>query len=207
MSDSPAIPLPKASNLGLESRILRTGITAFPGVESQTSPDPAFSNRKDLENVKFDEQEEDSADNDLLENSSSKEIVWRYLTFETELPHPTSLLPSIHPTTGNDHGPPPEPPNLAKYTNPFDWSPKKKDFTIWVACAITALTAYAAGSYSPGVAQMSAEWGVSNVAVLVGITTFTSGMLSKEELTQSWENEFNTLLRICCSPYGSSPIF
>lgn len=178
MSDSPAIASPNASTLEVQNQILRTGITTFPEVESRRSSDPAISNSKDLQNEKFDEQGEDMADNEL-ENSSSKEIVWRYLTFETELPHPTSLLPSIHPTADKDHGPPPEPPNLTKYMNPFDWSTKKKNFTIWVACAITALTAYAAGSYSPGVAQMSAEWGVSNVAVLVGITTFTSGMLSK----------------------------
>lgn len=132
-----------------------------------------------MENEKHKEQEEDFSDNDLPVSSSTEEIVWRYLTFETELPHPTSLLPSIHPTTATGHGTPPEPPNLAKYTNPFDWTEKRKNFTIWVACAITALTAYAAGSYTPGVAQMSAEWGVSNVAVLVGITTFTTGMLPK----------------------------
>ncbi|KAJ4366651.1 hypothetical protein N0V95_000152 [Ascochyta clinopodiicola] len=175
MSASPEIELPKDSELGIENSGHSTGIAAFPDADFRRSSDPAFGHTKDLENEKFDEQEGDSSDNDCPVDSSTEEIVWRYLTFETELPHPTSLLPSIHPTTGSDHGPPPEPPNLVKYTNPFDWSEKRKNFTIWVACAITALTAYAAGSYSPGVAQMSAEWGVSNVAVLVGITTFTSG--------------------------------
>lgn len=177
MSASPEIDLPKGSELGVEQSIDSPGITTFPVVNSRRASDPASTNSKELENEKYDEQEEDLTDNDLPVDSSSEEIIWRYLTFETELPHPTSLLPSIHPTTAADHGPPPEPPNLAKYTNPFDWTEKRKNFTIWVACAITALTAYAAGSYTPGVAQMSAEWGVSNVAVLVGITTFTTGML------------------------------
>jgi len=179
MAANPEIDLPKDSHLGVESKIDSSGITTFPVVDSRRTSDPASSSSKDMENEKHEEQEKDLSDNDLPVDSSTEEIVWRYLTFETELPHPTSLLPSIHPTTATGHGTPPEPPNLAKYTNPFDWTEKRKNFTIWVACAITALTAYAAGSYTPGVAQMSAEWGVSNVAVLVGITTFTTGMLPK----------------------------
>lgn len=185
MSASPEIELPRGSELGIENPPQTPGIATFPVVDSRRSSDPAFDSTKDQENEKYESQEEDMTDNDLSVDTSKEEIVWRYLTFETELPHPTSLLPSIHPTAGFDHGPPPEPPNLVKYTNPFDWSEKRKDFTIWVACAITALTAYAAGSYTPGVAQMSAEWGVSNVAVLVGITTFTTGM-SPERKGWKW---------------------
>lgn len=181
MSACPEIELPKNSMSGAENPVHSTGITTFPELDSPRTSNPAFSNSKDLENEKFDEQEGDLTDNDLAVDFNNEEIVWRYLTFETELPHPTSLLPSIHPTTGTEHEPPPEPPNLVKYTNPFDWSEKRKDFTIWIACAITALTAYAAGSYSPGVAQMSEEWGVSHVAVLVGITTFTTGELPERE--------------------------
>lgn len=177
MSACPEIELPKDSGSGVEDPSHNAGIMTFPMVDSRRSSDPALSN--DLEKEKLDETEGDLTDNDQYIDPSSKEIVWRYLTFETELPHPTSLLPSIHPTTGNDHQPYPEPPDLVQYTNPFDWSEKRKDFTIWVACTITALTAYAAGSYSPGAAQMSAEWGVSYVAILVGITTFTAGMLTR----------------------------
>ncbi|KAJ4989838.1 Cycloheximide resistance protein [Stagonosporopsis vannaccii] len=175
MSANPEIDLPKDSQLGVEQKSNGPGITTFAVDDSRRASDPASRSSKDMENEKYEEQEEDLTDNDLPVDSSNEEIVWRYLTFETELPHPTSLLPSVHPSTAADHGPPPEPPNLAKYTNPFDWTEKRKNFTIWVACAITALTAYAAGSYTPGVAQMSAEWGVSNVAILVGITTFTTG--------------------------------
>ncbi|KAF3045571.1 hypothetical protein E8E12_010027 [Didymella heteroderae] len=175
MSTSPEIALPKDSELGVESALNSPGITTFPVDNSRRISDPAFSDSKDLEREKYDEQEEEMTDSDGPVGSNNEEIVWKYLTFETELPHPTSLHPSTHPTTASEHGTPPEPPDLVKYTNPFDWTEKRKDFIIWVACAITALTAYSAGSYTPGVAQMSAEWGVSNVAVLVGITTFTTG--------------------------------
>lgn len=98
------------------------------------------------------------------------EIVWHYLTFDTPLPHPTT----IHPRE-SDQGPPPPPPDLVKYTNPFDWSETRKSITVWISCIITSLTAFSAGAYSPGVGQMTKEWGVSSVAALVGITTFTTG--------------------------------
>ncbi|KAF4540821.1 putative mfs multidrug protein [Lasiodiplodia theobromae] len=97
-------------------------------------------------------------------------IVWHYLTFETDLPHPSSLQPPF-----DGAAPPPECPNLKKYGNPFDWSPKHKSIILWLSCIATAMTAYTAGSYSPGVGQMSDEWHVSRVACLVGITIFTCG--------------------------------
>ncbi|KAF1934145.1 putative MFS transporter [Didymella exigua CBS 183.55] len=175
MSASPEIALPKDSELGVETLICSPEITTFPVDNFRRSSDPAFSSSKDLERGSYNEQEEDVTDSAVPVDLSDGEIVWRYLTFEMEVPHPTSLHPSKRMTTGGEHCPPPESPDLVKYTNPFDWTEKRKNFTIWVACAITALTAYAAGSYTPGVAQMSAEWGVSNVAILVGITTFTTG--------------------------------
>lgn len=46
---------------------------------------------------------------------------------------------------------------------------------IWISCVITSLTAYTAGSYTPGLAQMTEEWHVGDVAALVGITMFTTG--------------------------------
>ncbi|KKY26687.1 putative mfs multidrug [Diplodia seriata] len=105
-----------------------------------------------------------------LDGTSDSPIVWHYLTFETDLPHPSSLQP---PHAGA--APPPECPNLKKYGNPFDWSPKRKSIILWLSCIATAMTAFTAGSYSPGVGQMSEEWHVSRVACLVGITIFTCG--------------------------------
>lgn len=96
-------------------------------------------------------------------------ITYQYLTFETELPPPTSLGPA------KDGCNPPEPPDLRNVVSPFTWSKSRKTFTTGLSCVITVLTAYGAGSYSPPSEQMSREWGVSQTAILVGITMFTTG--------------------------------
>ncbi|KAF2089042.1 MFS general substrate transporter [Saccharata proteae CBS 121410] len=106
----------------------------------------------------------------MSEHEAESPIVWQYLTFETDLPHPSTVNP---PYEGAQ--PPPECPNLKKFQNPFKWSKKKKSIILWLSCIATAMTAYTAGSYSPGVGQMTEEWGVSDVAALVGITIFTCG--------------------------------
>lgn len=96
-------------------------------------------------------------------------IIYHYLTFETELPPPTTLGPTV------DGFPEPESPDLCNFVSPFTWSESRKTFTIWLSCLITVVTAYTAGSYSPAGEQMSKEWDVSQTAILVGITTFTTG--------------------------------
>lgn len=96
-------------------------------------------------------------------------IQWEYLTFETPLPQPTRL------PVPDAHNPPPEQPDLKEYESPFDWSPARKRFITWLSCLATAITAYAAGSYTSGDEQMQAYWGVSHVAITVGVTTFTTG--------------------------------
>lgn len=167
MASSPAIDLPRTSELRSRD-VDGPGISSSPADDKsrRTSYDPAF------EKEDFSEKELDSPSipNVIRHSSEEGELNWRYLTFETELPHPTTIYPSKH-----DQQPPPEPPNLESYTDPFTWSEGRKNLTIWVACVITALTAFSAGAYSPGVGQMTREWGVSSVAALVGITTFTTG--------------------------------
>ena len=96
-------------------------------------------------------------------------IIYHYLTFETELPSPTSLEPA------RIDSPVPKPPDLRNYVSPFTWSTSRKTLTTWLSCAVTVLTAYTAGSYSPPSQQMSDYWGVSQLAILVGITTFAIG--------------------------------
>lgn len=167
MTSSAEINLPALSELG--SSDIET-----PGIRRTESHE---HNRRHSSNPTSDAEIEDSKEKENEElgmgegdHVEAGEIVWEYLTFETELPHPTS----IHPFRP-DQDAPPEPPNLAKYGNPFDWSSGRKSMTIWVASIITALTAFTAGAYSPGIGQMTREWGVSNVAALVGITTFTTG--------------------------------
>lgn len=107
-------------------------------------------------------------DND--EDGGEQAIQYRYLTFETELPQPTSITPR------SPNAPlPPAPPDLKKFTSPFLWSEAQKRFIIWLSVIATAFTAFSAGAYSPGLEQMTKHWGVSDVAVLTGITTFTTG--------------------------------
>lgn len=172
MTTNPEIDLPHLSELG-SSDIDAPGIRTLPKEDDESrrpSRDPTSDNEK--EEVEDSEQEQDGRDLAGRTRTQDKhgDIIWQYLTFETELPHPTT----IHPTLP-DQGSPPEPPNLAKYGDPFQWPEMRKRLTICVACVITALTAFSAGSYSPGIGQMTSEWGISNVAALVGITMFTTG--------------------------------
>jgi multidrug resistance protein len=105
-----------------------------------------------------------------LEEDGEWPVVHHYLTFETELPTPTTVNPPI-PTAPA----PPVQPNLKKFTSPFEWSESRKRFIICISCVATAFTAFTAGAYSPGADQMKEEWHVSTVAILCGITTFTTG--------------------------------
>lgn len=130
--------------------------------------DPAF-----MASTNFDEKFIEKSDNEDIQEDGDQEdteIVYHYLTFSTELPSPTSVYPT---TDGQEAAP--EPPDLKNYESPFDWPDRRKRYIIWVACVITALTAFTAGAYTPGVGQMTQEWHVSNVAALVGVTTFTTG--------------------------------
>lgn len=102
--------------------------------------------------------------------NSSSPIIYHYLTFETLIPSPTSNV-----SMNRSSEPAPARPNLKIYTSPFEWSGSKKMFTVSLSCIATMLTAFTAGSYSPAVKQMSELWHVSDVALLVGITTFCAG--------------------------------
>lgn len=146
------------------------GISELPkssGISPRGSADPTSGTAPNTE----DELDEKNDSDETLESEEEEpgEIVWHYLTYATEIPRPTSTCPT------RDGQPPPEPPDLKKYTSPFDWPDTRKNLTIYIACFITALTAFSAGSYSPGVAQMTEEWHISSVAAFVGITTFTCG--------------------------------
>ena len=94
-------------------------------------------------------------------------IVHYYLTHETELHPLTALHPGTHEVV--------EPPDLRPYESPFNWPESRKTFTTCLSCIVTVVTAYTAGAYSPPSQQMSRYWDVSHVAILVGITTFTTG--------------------------------
>jgi len=95
----------------------------------------------------------------------SSPLTYHYLSFSTPLPLPV-FSPSI---------PRIAPPDLKKFTSPFEWSSTRKSFTLWISCIATMVAGYTAGSYAPPAKQMALEWDVSETAVLVGITTFCSG--------------------------------
>jgi multidrug resistance protein len=89
-------------------------------------------------------------------------ITYLYLTFDTYIPS----LPS----------PETEPPlYLAPYASPFEWSKTRKGFTLWLSCIAHIITSYAVGSYSPSTRAMAEEWHVSEVNILLGITTYCIG--------------------------------
>ena len=138
-------------------------------------------------------------------------IIYRYLTFETELPSPTSIGPT------QDGSPMPEQPDLKNYVSPFTWSESRKSFTTCLSCAVTVVTAYTAGSYSPPSKQMSEYWGLSQTAVYVGITTFTTGFALAPMVLAPF-SEFNgrkpvfvatgilfVLCQLCCAVTRSYP--
>lgn len=114
-------------------------------------------------------EEKESLNPDVSPVSASSPLIWRYLTHETPLPFPTTW------DSRQNASSVPQAPNLKPYDSPFTWSESRKRLTTWLSCLITVVTAYTAGSYSPPSTQMSAYFGVGDVAVLVGITTFTTG--------------------------------
>ncbi|OJJ37276.1 hypothetical protein ASPWEDRAFT_170761 [Aspergillus wentii DTO 134E9] len=113
------------------------------------------------------EKQQQPPDSDEDQDFCQKPIFYQNLTFETELPSPSVPVDEIASI--------PPPPNLTKLDFPYDWSPTHKAFITGVSCISTLFSSFAASCYSPGVTHMTAEWHVSQVAVLVGITTFTSG--------------------------------
>ncbi|KAI9051802.1 hypothetical protein LZ554_004067 [Drepanopeziza brunnea f. sp. 'monogermtubi'] len=96
-------------------------------------------------------------------------ITYHYLTFGTTLPFPSTTF------SPDDTPPPPPQPDLIRFTSPFEWPESRKNFIVCLSCIATAVTAYIAGSYSSASSYMAAEWHVSEVAIVVGITTFCLG--------------------------------
>ena len=92
-------------------------------------------------------------------------VTYSDLTFETEVPVPSGLATAI------------QPPDLVHLGSPYKWSPSYKATITGVSCISTLFASFAASCYSPGATQMANEWHVSEVAVLVGITTFTCGFV------------------------------
>ena len=101
------------------------------------------------------------------------EIQWHYLTFDTELPAPADSARSSVSSTSEQRVL--APPDLKKYTNPFQWPRSRKYTMSWLGCIATTITAYTAGSYAAGIDQMMEEWQISKPVAELGITMFTCG--------------------------------
>ncbi|KAL4962997.1 major facilitator superfamily domain-containing protein [Aspergillus stella-maris] len=86
----------------------------------------------------------------------------RHLTFESALPQPVHPNPSI-------------PPDISKLNSPYNWSPFYKNLITYVSCIATLFASFAASCSSLGAEQMASEWGIGQVATLVGITMFCCG--------------------------------
>ena len=160
---------------------LRTVYSSINMAEPEVQLPPAPENELNHSHnpdIQLDESEKhpkrESTSSSLARLSSRDEIVNHYLTFETNLPSPAYLSQPDYPHS-SQASPPAQCPNLDKYTSPFLWSSQRKTIITYLSCAATAVTAYAAGSYSSGSAQMQEEWNVSETAIAVGITTFTCG--------------------------------
>jgi hypothetical protein len=132
------------------------------------------------EGTVFDDESKANSRDNLTTGSTEKDqqknvldkstpITYHYLKFETHLPSPSTSI-SVDPAKLS----PPQP-DLKKFTSPFDWPESRKNFMVWLSCIATLFTAYTAGSYSPAVGQMTVEWNVSQVAAVVGITSFCCG--------------------------------
>ncbi|KAL4986130.1 major facilitator superfamily domain-containing protein [Aspergillus falconensis] len=93
-----------------------------------------------------------------------------YLTFDTPLP----LLVGLSSPRPGQPAPPPCP-DLSKYASPFLWSEPRKSVITWISCGVTAMSAYAAGEYTPPADELTAKWNVSRVVYNLGITLFCLG--------------------------------
>ncbi|KAL4953649.1 major facilitator superfamily domain-containing protein [Aspergillus filifer] len=97
-------------------------------------------------------------------------IEYLYLTFDTPLPLPVGLS---SPQSGQS-APPPSP-DLSQYASPFLWPEWRKSVVTAISCGVTAMSAYAAGEYTPPADELTAKWGVSRVVYNLGITLFCLG--------------------------------
>lgn len=99
---------------------------------------------------------------------STSPITYQRLTFETELPR-------LDGTAGDTSRSLPPPPDLTPYISPLLWPHSRKFLLLALSCTATFLTAYTAGSYSPPSKIIAQDLHSSQLAVLVGITTFCFG--------------------------------
>lgn len=104
-----------------------------------------------------------------VEHSDIPDVVHLRVEFGDVLPRPIFRQGTTSPSVADNA-------KSKKVTSPYKWSYARKQTTTWLCCAAAVFASYASSSYAPCKGQLVAEWeGVSGKAVLVGITTFTTG--------------------------------
>lgn len=126
-------------------------------------------NHDDNNEKQGEEKEHENNANDPLQ-----QIEYLYLDFTTPIPTPVGISSSPQPGHPSRSSPPPAP-NLTPYTSPFLWSESRKTIITIISCCVTALSAYAAGEYTPPSEELMAKWHVGKVVYNLGITLFTLG--------------------------------
>ncbi|KAF7597266.1 hypothetical protein BBP40_008108 [Aspergillus hancockii] len=136
--------------------------------QSDPTPDDVGEQVYNRDHEVLDEWQQGNRTNDTP--NSSRDIEHLYLQFDTPLPHPVGISsPQLGRTS------PPPCPNLANYASPFLWAEPRKTVITVISCCVTAMSAYAAGAYTPPAEELTAEWKVSNVVYNLGITLYTFG--------------------------------
>jgi multidrug resistance protein len=133
-----------------------------------TSPSTRSASSSTTAATHHDQPTPDSASEKKID--TTQEIEYLYLDFDTPLPTPWITAPP-----GPGQSPPPDAPNLEKYTSPFLWPKWRKSMMTWISCAVTALAGYSAGEISPASGPLTEEWDISAVVYNLGITLFCIG--------------------------------
>lgn len=104
----------------------------------------------------------------------SSPITYRYLSFDSVLPTPsTDAAAALDPNDARAALP--AHPDLTKLGSPQQWPSHRKNIILALACIATFLTAYSAGAYSPAVPAIADDLRATQLGTLAGITTFCVG--------------------------------
>ncbi|KAL3422388.1 Cycloheximide resistance protein [Phlyctema vagabunda] len=106
-------------------------------------------------------------------NLEEGDMEYRYLTFDTYISSLSQERLTKYSEAG--HTSPPRPPDLKPYISPFLWSSGRKNAIVWLGVFAAGLASHAAGSYTSAATEMAKDWGIGRIAVMVGVTTFTTG--------------------------------
>lgn len=139
-------------------------ITAAMGVHDPDESPPFEEKEKEKSRHASQSSTPNSDSSSDLEEATS----WQYLEWDTALPSPAFEMLRGTPDL-------PSTKCYEQYVSPFEWNPRKKNVIIWLSCAATAVTAYTAGSYTAGEAQMRPYWNISHVVFELAVFDFTVG--------------------------------